>query len=215
MPEGNDACLLPRQRDAIRRSCGEVTASVRRRAHQTTRMLTLVGNPLHPDSDFDLARAMAQQYIAENFSAGINNQADDNIKQEADAPDDNIQDVPNSGATPVQPEATPSKPPVQPKIPPPHIVKQQQQQLVDHQQQLLAQQQQLQQHCPAHPLTMQMQRQTMAMMTMTMNTIAQQNALGQPIPPHLLPMRVKQEVKQESDPADSPTVLRPAERGNK
>ena len=210
MAEGDDACLLPWQREVIRRSCGEITASVRKRASQTTKMLTLVGNPWHQDSDFEVAREMAQQYIAENFSAGINNQADDNIKKEADAPDDNIQDVPNSGATPVQPEATPSKPPVQPKIPPPHIVKQQQQQLVDHQQQLLAQQQQLFQQCPSHPLAVQMHRQTMAMMTMTWNTIAQQNALGQPIPPHLVPMRVK----PESDP-DSPTVLRPAERGNK
>ena len=216
MAEGNDACILPWQRDEIRRRCCEISASVRSRpAYADTKKLTLVG---HPDSDFELARELAQECIAENFG--------NSIKCVDDVPG-NIRDVPKAKAA--------TKPPVQPKHPPPHVVLQQQQhqliaqsssssmvaqqQMVAHQQQLVAQQQQMLQQHPSHPLAMQMQQQSMAMMTMMMSTIAQQNSLqghvlGQPMTMSSMSAAPPGQVQPMGYP-DSTPLLRPAERGNK
>ena len=257
MPEGKDACLLPWQRAEIRRSCGEISASVRSRgAFADTKKLTLAG-PV--DSDFVVARAMALNFIALNFSKNIKNLDDvpDNIRTvlKTSSKARGVRDTAGSDGPPVQPK---HPPPVQPKHPPPplpphlphtaalleqrHVQSQlvqnqlsaqqhlwminqqplaanppsiaaqqhmvaQQQQLVAQHQQLIAQQQHMLQQCPGHPLAMEMQQQSMAMMAMMMGTIAQQSV---PTPT----MQWLGMMPPMGYPGSTPLLRPPAPRGN-
>ena len=247
MPEGKDACLLPWQRHEIRRSCGEISASVRSRgAFADTKKLTLAGPA---DSDFVVARAMALNFIALNFR--------ENIKCVDDVPD-NIRTVlkTSSKAAPPPPHLphTPPKHPAPAHLPhtaallrgmshnlqqrheqnqlsaqlhlqliaqqplgiaaQQHIVAQQQQ-LIAQQQQLISDVQQMLQQQPDHPLAMQMQQQTMAMMTMTINTIAQQHMTITTM--HTAPNGMgsfQAEVVPMGYPGSTPLLRPPAPRGN-
>ena len=244
LEEGNDACLLPCQREDIREKCGKISASVRSRsAFPDTKKLTLTGPP---SSDFVLAMALAKKAIAENFAK--------NIKCLKDVPGF-IRDVPKAKA-----KRGAIRPPVQPKHAPPHAVLQQQQhadmqqklaaaeaaaaaaysqqvaqqrliapplsssmvaQMVGQQQQLVYQQQQFLLQNPHHPQAVQIQQNSMAMMTMMMTTLTQGNSsqghvVGQPMTITYMPAaNIEPMQYQPMGYPESTPLLRPDGRGNK
>ena len=72
LSEGNAACILPWQRDQIRRDCGGISAAVRSRpSYGDTKKLTLVGQTSLLDAEFDRAEAQARAHIASNFVKGV------------------------------------------------------------------------------------------------------------------------------------------------
>ena len=249
LEEGNDACLLPCQREDIREKCGKISASVRSRsAFPDTKKLTLTGPP---SSDFVLAKALAEKAIAENFAK--------NIKCLKDVPGF-IRDVPKDSkmhkkpalfadyqfdGKPSQADYGPgftvhnskdnwfyptreapaaaaySQQVAQQRLIAPPLSSSMVAQMVGQQQQLVYQQQQFLLQNPHHPQAVQIQQNSMAMMTMMMTTLTQGNSsqghvVGQPMTITYMPAaNIEPMQYQPMGYPESTPLLRPDGRGNK